>query len=59
MQSPAKGLEAAAGLARLYATVRLFINFFQPSFKLAGKQREGAQAISPAGNAGSAAVNGP
>lgn len=38
-----EGLEAAAELARLYATVRLFINFFQPSFKLAGKQREGAR----------------
>jgi hypothetical protein len=38
-----EGLEAAAELARLYATVRLFINFFQPSFKLAGKQREGAK----------------
>jgi hypothetical protein len=33
----------AAELARLYATVRLFVNFFQPSFKLAGKQREGAR----------------
>jgi hypothetical protein len=42
-----------------YATVRLFINFFQPSFKLAGKQREGAQAVSPAGNAGSATADGP
>jgi hypothetical protein len=38
-----EGLEAAAELARLYATVRLFVNFFQPSFKLAGKQREGAR----------------
>ena len=38
-----EGLEAATELARLYATVRLFINFFQPSFKLAGKQREGAR----------------
>ena len=38
-----EGLEAAAELARLYAAVRLFINFFQPSFKLAGKQREGAR----------------
>src|SRR3954453_18644400 len=42
---PCKG---AAGrdpaLARLYATVRLFVNFFQPSFKLAGKEREGARA---------------
>jgi hypothetical protein len=38
-----EGLEAAAELARLYATVRLFVNFFQPSFKLAGKRREGAR----------------
>ena len=32
-----EGLEAAAALARLYASVRLFVNFFQPSFKLAEK----------------------
>lgn len=38
-----EGLEAAAALARLYATVRLFVNFFQPSFKLAEKAREGAR----------------
>src|SRR4051794_20692489 len=36
-----EGLAAAAVLARLYATVRLFVNFFQPSFKLAGKERTG------------------
>jgi hypothetical protein len=36
------GLEAAAELARLYGSVRLFVNFFQPSFKLAEKFREGA-----------------
>ncbi len=29
-----EGLEAAAALAQLYSTVRLFVNFFQPSFKL-------------------------
>src|SRR5215469_12331903 len=29
--------------ARLYATVRLFVNFFQPSFKLAEKKRDGAR----------------
>jgi hypothetical protein len=29
-----EGLEAAAALARLYAALRLFVNFFQPSFKL-------------------------
>ena len=30
-----EGLEAAAALARPYATTQLFVNFFQPSFKLA------------------------
>ncbi len=38
-----EGLEAAATLARLYAALRLFVNFFQPSFKLAGKARDGAK----------------
>ena len=38
-----EGLEAAAALARLYAAVRLFVNFFQPSFKLAEKERDGAK----------------
>ena len=38
-----EGLEAAAALARLYAALRLFVNFFQPSFKLAEKAREGAR----------------
>ena len=38
-----EGLEAAAALARLYAVLRLFVNFFQPSFKLAGKRRDGAK----------------
>jgi hypothetical protein len=37
-----EGLEAAALLAELYRSVRLFVNFFQPSFKLIGKQRVGA-----------------
>src|SRR6185437_2226875 len=37
-----EGLEAAAALARLYAAMRLFVNFFQPSFKLASKTRDGA-----------------
>ena len=56
-----EGLEAAAALARLYAAVRLFVNFFQPSFKLAEKTREGAkvtQALSPAGHAVPAAAGG-
>ena len=38
-----EGLEAAATLTHLYARVRLFVNFFQPSFKLAEKTREGAR----------------
>ena len=38
-----EGLEAAAALARLYGSLRLFVNFFQPSFKLAGKAREGSR----------------
>ena len=37
------GLEAAATLGSLYASVRLFVNFFQPSFKLAEKIRHGAK----------------
>jgi hypothetical protein len=28
---------------QLYSTVRLFVNFFQPSFKLAEKERDGAR----------------
>ena len=38
-----EGLNAARELARLYAASRLFVNFFQPSFKLAEKEREGAR----------------
>lgn len=34
---------AAAALGRLYASLRLFVNCFQPSFKLAEKHRDGAQ----------------
>ena len=40
------GLEAAAALGRLYMSVRLFVNFFQPSFKLASKKRDGARVTS-------------
>ena len=29
-----EGLEAAAALATLYRSLRLFVNFFQPSLKL-------------------------
>ena len=38
-----EGLAAAAALSRLYAASRLFVNFFQPSFKLASKIRVGAK----------------
>lgn len=38
-----EGLAAAKALACLYGPMRLFVNFFQPSFKLAEKQREGAR----------------
>src|SRR5665811_813070 len=36
-----EGIEATALLAQLYSTLRLFVNFFQPSFKLAEKTRDG------------------
>ena len=38
-----EGLAAADALARLYAASRLFVNFFQPSFKLAEKKRVGVR----------------
>jgi hypothetical protein len=38
-----EGLAAAAALSRLYAASRVFVNFFQPSFKLASKTRVGAK----------------
>ena len=38
-----EGIAGAQGLARLYAASRFFVNFFQPSFKLAEKTRSGAQ----------------
>ena len=38
-----EGIEATAVLADLYAAARLFVNFFQPSFKLAEKRRDGAR----------------
>ena len=38
-----EGLDAAAALARLYGSLRLFVNHFQPSFKLADKARDGAR----------------
>jgi hypothetical protein len=39
------GIETATVMARLYAAGRLHVNFFQPSFKLAQKQRKGAKVI--------------
>src|SRR5580700_8058880 len=38
-----EGIAAAQAIARLYGASRLFVNFFQPSFKLAEKHRQGAQ----------------
>lgn len=38
-----EGKEAAAILSELYAVSRLFVNVFQPSFKLIEKTREGAK----------------
>ncbi|SLM42189.1 transposase [Nitrospira sp. ND1] len=38
-----EGLAAVGILARLYEAARLFVNFFQPSFKLASKTRVGAR----------------
>jgi hypothetical protein len=40
-----EGVEAAKAMARLYAAARLYVNFFQPSFKLKEKRREGAKVI--------------
>jgi len=37
------GLAATRALAELYAASRLYINFFQPSFKLKAKTRDGAR----------------
>lgn len=33
----------SAATSRLHTALRLFVNFFQPSFKLAGKARDGAK----------------
>jgi len=40
-----EGLETARMLVRLFAASRLHTNFFQPSFKLKDKRREGAKVI--------------
>lgn len=37
------GIAAATELARLYSSMRLYVNFFQPSFKLMEKTRDGAR----------------
>jgi hypothetical protein len=41
------GLVAGQCLARLYRLVRLYVNYFQPSFQLRSKVREGAQVKEP------------
>jgi hypothetical protein len=40
-----EGLQATRELAKLYASTRLFVNFFQPSFKLKEKHRDGAKVV--------------
>ena len=40
-----EGLGAATILARLHDVVRLYVNYFQPCFKLKSKVREGAKVI--------------
>jgi hypothetical protein len=40
-----EGIETARVMARLYGAARLYVNFFQPSFKLKEKRREGAKVI--------------
>ena len=37
------GVVAGQALAHLYQNVRLYVNYFQPSFKLLGKERQGAK----------------
>lgn len=36
---------ATTALAELYAVARLYVNFFQPSFKLKSKRRDGARVV--------------
>ncbi|MCB8878544.1 ISNCY family transposase [Acidisoma silvae] len=40
-----EGLEAARLLAKFYAALRLYVNFYQPSFKLLSKARDGGRII--------------
>lgn len=37
------GLDATRAMAKLYSASRLYLNYFQPSFKLKSKTREGAR----------------
>ena len=48
-----EGLEAAAALAGLYRSLRLFVNYLQPSFELGegAGGRTGEEALSPASHA--------
>ncbi|WP_377827410.1 hypothetical protein ACFKHW_20970 [Bradyrhizobium lupini] len=39
------GVETARVMGRLYAVARLYVNVFQPSFKLKEKRRQGAKVI--------------
>lgn len=40
-----EGITAGQALNRLYASSRLFVNFVQPSFKLAEKHRDGSRTV--------------
>lgn len=40
-----EGPEATEAVNRLYGVARYFVNFFQPSFKLAEKHRQGAKVV--------------
>ena len=40
-----EGIEPCRVLGALYASLRLYVNFFQPSVKLISKQREGSRVI--------------
>lgn len=40
-----EGIAAADSLARLYSSSRLFVDFFQPSFKLLEKKRDGSRVV--------------
>ena len=40
-----EGAAATAALAQLHEAARLYVNFFQPSFKLKSKTREGARVV--------------